>query len=102
MAKTISKNMSSEQITKTLRPFGPGKSGFQRGARNDALSAKTMNSAATMMSPTSWLVGNSPASSMPRVYAFAASNSSSLLRRSRRSHQMSPAMSRIGPRTMIT
>ena len=45
--------MRSDKITKTLRPFGPGKSGLMRGAMKEALSAKAMNSPATTMSATS-------------------------------------------------
>jgi hypothetical protein len=91
MAKTIKTNIKIEQITKTLRPFGPGKSGLMRGAMNEALSANAMNSAATTMSATSWPVDSSAASSTPRVYVLAASSFSSLRRRSRISHQMSAA-----------
>lgn len=92
--------MRIEPITNTLKPFGPGKSGLFFGARNEALSAKAMNTAATTMSATLWPVVNPSASSTPGVYALASSRFSSLCRRPRVTHQRRARRSTIGPATM--
>lgn len=93
--------MRIEPITKTLNPFGPGKSGRFFGARNEATSAKAMNTAATTISATWWPVDN-PSASTPGVYALASSRLSSLCRRPRVNHQMSARRTAIGTPTMST
>ena len=57
-------------MTKTLRPFLPGKSGRRRGARNDDPSANAMKHAATTPSPILWPVV-SPASSTGAIPSSA-------------------------------
>ena len=88
--------MRIEPITNTLRPFGPGKSGFFLGATKEAVRAKAMNTAATTMSVTLWPVDNPSASSTPGVYALASNSFSSLRRRPVVNHQTSAATRAIG------